>query len=165
MNLIELHDNAKKVSNWRGIGYSQNENWVLKSVIPYKGTKTLLFQATCHGETVDGIHVVNLQFNNIKYFDTPPENGDIKEIEYKGEKYYFVRPTLENDVLARCSCPDFYYTFAYWNWKNKCIFGGMPKPYKRKTKNRKPRNPEHLPGICKHIYQLQSYLRTHDYLG
>lgn len=165
MNLIELHENSKKVSNWRGDGYSQNANWILKTIIPYKGTNTLLFQATCNGETIEGIHVVNLQFNNVKYFDKPPEDGDVKEIEFKGEKYYFIRPTLESDVVCRCSCPDYYFTFAYYNWQHKINFGGKPKVYKRKTKTRPPRNPQHLPGICKHLFQFQSYLRTHDYLG
>jgi len=164
MNLITLHDNAEKLAKWRKFGYGQNGTWRLTQVIPYKGTKTLLCQAVCNGETVEAEHVSNIQFLNIKFFDEPPSDGEYGTVEYKEEKYYYVKPTLENDVKIRCSCPDFTYRSAYWAWKAKVIFGGMPKPYKRKTKGkRKPVNPLRIPFSCKHIHQMQALVRTEGY--
>jgi hypothetical protein len=164
MNLISLYDNAKRVSKSR-TNYGQNSNWNLKNVIPFEGTGTLLFQAECHGETVEAVHIVNMQFSGLKILSELPENADYKEIEYKGEIYYIERPTLHTEVTVRCSCPDFYFTFMWYNFKNKTLFGRMGKRYVRKTTTRPERNPLHIPGICKHLFQLQSYLRVHDYLG
>lgn len=169
MNLIELYDSAKQVSVSRS-NYGQNGNWELKGVVPFVGTKTLLFQLQCFGETVEAEHVVHIQFNNIKYFNEedltePPDGKTVKEIEYKGESYYLIPPTLKTNCTVRCSCPDYYFTFSYWNYKTKNQFGGPPKKYVRKTKTRPPRNPNHHPGICKHIFQAQAYLHTHGYLG
>jgi hypothetical protein len=163
MNLIELYDSTKSLS-MRRADYGQNSDWNLKAVIPFQGTKTLLFQAQCFGETVHGEHIVNIQFSGLKYVDEP-KDADVKEIEYKDEKYYVQRPTLHTNCTVRCSCPDFYFTWSYWNFKNKALFGNLPKKYVRKTTTRPERNPKHVPGICKHIFQLQSYLRVHDYLG
>lgn len=168
MNLVELLESSKKVANWRETGYGQNTNWVLKSVIPFVGTKTILFQAECFGQTVDATHVTQIQFSGITFFDTLPEDGEhenIKEIDYKGETYYYVKPDINTQCTVRCSCPDFVYRFAWYNFKHKALFGAMPKKYKRKTKTRPPVNPGHHPGMCKHIFQLQSYLRVHDYIN
>lgn len=164
MNLIELYDSTKKLS-MRRADYAQNTNWNLKNVVPFMGTKTLLFQAECFGETVNGIHVVNVQFSGLKILEELPENADYKKITYKDVDYYVERPTLETKCSVRCSCPDFYFTWAFYNHKNKALFGSLPKKYIRKTTTRPPRNPLKVPGICKHIFQLQSYLRVHDYLG
>lgn len=169
MNLIELHQSTKSVAGWRGEGYGQNQRWELKQCIPFQGTKTLLFQLQCFGETVAAEHVVNIQFSNIRYFleedlEEEPDGINVKEIEYKGQSYYLTPPTLETDVVVRCSCPDYYFTFSWWNFKNKAQFGGPPKKYVRKTTTRPPRNPGHHPGICKHVFQAQSYLHVHKYL-
>lgn len=166
MNLIELSDNNKRVANWREFGYGMNSNFTLKNVVPFQGMKTVLFSASCFGETVKAEHIVNIQFNKIKYVDELPkgkERENVKSYEYKGSTYYFIKPTLEDQVMLRCSCPDMEYTFTYWNYKNKAAFGGPPKAYKRKT-NRKPRNPDHLPGYCKHCSQFINYLQNEGWM-
>jgi hypothetical protein len=166
LNLIELHENNKRVAKWRGTGYSQNGNWTLQQAIPYVGTKTILYALSCHGETVEGIHYVYLQFTNVKFFNEKdvPENGDVRKIKYRGEDYWYILPTLESDVKLKCTCADYTYTFSFWNFKNKCQFGGPPKVYKKKT-NRKPRNPLKLPGFCKHVFQSQAFLHQEGLLN
>jgi len=165
MNLLELFDNAKKLAAWR-VNYAQNDGWNLTQLIPYVGTKTILAQGTCHGYTQENVkHVVDIQFQNIKFFDEPPEQGEYGTIEYKEENYYFIKPTLETDVKIRCSCNDFRFRSSWWAWKQKCIFGGPPKAYKRKTKNRPPVNKLKIPFLCKHLVSFQSYLHVHKYLA
>lgn len=165
MNLIELFESTKKLADWRGEGYGQNSSWNLKQVIPFVGTKTLLFQAECFGETVKGIHVVNFQFKNINFYEKEnlPKDKDIKEIEYKGDKYYFEKPSLTTECTYRCSCPDANYTWGWADFKAKVWFGNPPRKYVKKT-NRKPKNPDLIPGFCKHGFQLQSYLHVEGYL-
>ena len=164
MNLLELYDNTKKYKAWRGTGYSQNSNWILKNIVPFKGLKTLLIQAECFGQTVDAIHVVNIQFSGIDYRDEPVKNGDMYELEFKGQMYYFVRPTLKTECTVRCSCPDFVYRSSYACWIHKVLFGSKPKKYIKKT-NRKPVNPDNIPIICKHLFQTQSLLHTEGILA
>ena len=161
MNLIELYDNTKKLAAWRA-SYAQNQQWNLKNVIPFAGTHTLLFQATCFGETEHSEHVVNIQFSGVEYSEE--KHPDFKEIEYKEEKYWFKRPTLKSECTVRCSCSDFQFRWAWSNKKHKALFGSVPKKYKRKTTTRPPVNPDHIPGICKHVFQLQAYLKHHDYM-
>lgn len=164
MNLVELMDNAKKVADWRGTGYSQNQSWNLTNAIPYMGTKSILYQAKCFGQTEAVEHVVNFQFLGLRIYDKPIENTDMMKLTYKDIDYYCEWPTVHTEVKVRCSCSDWYHRSSYWCWKEKCIFGGKPKAYKRKTKNHKPVNPLKLPFICKHQWQLQAYLRTENYM-
>jgi hypothetical protein len=161
MNLIQLYDSTKKFAGWRQ-SYGQNSDWNLIAIVPFVGTKTLLFQAKCFGETVHGEHMVNIQFSGVNYSEEP--NSSYKEIEYKGEKYWYERPTLKSEVTVRCSCPDMTYRFAFANIKARCWFGGRPKKYIKKTK-RPPINPDNIAGMCKHLVGLQGYLHFHDYIS
>lgn len=62
------------------------------------------------------------------------------------------KPDLtKDDVQIRCTCPSFRFSYAYQDKQQKALFGRNFPPYHRKTKNRPPRNPRNLPGICKHI--------------
>lgn len=164
MNLVELLENAKKVADWRGTGYGQNQQWNLTNVVPYMGTNSILFQGTCYGETETVQHVVNFMFTKLRILEDPIENAEMLKLTYKDVDYYCEFPTVNSEVKVRCSCSDFQYRSAYWCWKDKCLFGSKPKAYKRKTKNRKPVNPLKLPFICKHQHQFQSYLRTEKYM-
>ena len=166
MNLVELMDETKKLASWRGEGYGQNNNWTIKSAIAFAGTKTFLCQGTCFGETVKASHVVAIQWSIVQYFeeDALPENGDVLTLNYKGEDYHLIRPTLHTECTVRCSCADFEYRLAPWNFKHKALFGSRPKKYVKKT-NRPPVNPGQYPGICKHIFQFQSLLHEKGYLA
>jgi len=164
MTLLELYESTKKFS-MRRADYAQNSNWVLRNVVPFKGTKTLLIQADCNGYTEKATHVVNIQFEGLNYVDEVPKNAEYKTLTYKDEEYHFSYPTVEDtNVKIRCSCSDFYYTWSYPDWKEKVLFGSKPKKYIRKTKTRPPRNPDQIPGMCKHIYQAISLLKVEDLL-
>lgn len=68
---------------------------------------------------------------------------------------------INGDTLFVENCADFFYTFAFYNAQvGHCLYGPVPKPYIRKTQNRPARNPQHLPGICKHIYHAWALLRN-----
>lgn len=68
--------------------------------------------------------------------------------------YYLTRPTFNNNILVRCSCPSFRHEFHWHDAKYKALIG--PKiPYTRVPgSNRPPKNPHEIPGICKHLIQL-----------
>lgn len=90
----------------------------------------------------------------------PIRIGDQKE-----NKEYFIAPISYNNtkVLVRCSCPDFRHTFAYYvKDQLKALAFGALAPYVRKTTTRPPRNPNHIPGLCKHLLALNNYLANNN---
>ena len=69
--------------------------------------------------------------------------------------------TIDVDGGKDCSsgvivhnCPNFYFMFGYWDKKNEVLSGPSQKKYVRKTKTRPEVNPQHLPGMCKHILRV-----------
>lgn len=165
MNIQQLIKNTKDLAGWRVEGYGQNANFTLTNILPMVGTKMLLFQSKCRGETVEAEHVQNLQYNQIKYHEEVPEEFEnIKTVEFRKEQYHYEKPDETNNVQIRCSCADFTYRSAYYAWKEKCLFGTKPKLYKRKTKTRPPANKLKIPILCKHLVQLTNYLQNEDYI-
>ena len=68
---------------------------------------------------------------------------------------------VNEDVLFVANCADYFYTWAYYNAKSgRCLYGPLPKTYIRKTQTRPPRNPLHVPGVCKHIFNAWAILRN-----
>jgi hypothetical protein len=67
-------------------------------------------------------------------------------------------PVNGTKVQCRCSCPDFYFTWWYWDNKNKALAGPAMRPYVRKTASWPVRNPLSTPGVCKHLKSLTKKL-------
>ena len=164
LSLVELFDSTKKLAAWRGTGYGQNQNWVLKNMVPYIGTKSLLFQAECMGETVAATHITNIMFSGVRYLEDDVENAEYKTLDFKGDTVRYAYPDLHTKCTTKCSCPDFKFRWEYADKKVKALFGNLSKKYIRKTKTRPPVNPEQIPGMCKHVWQLQSFLRVEGYI-
>lgn len=70
---------------------------------------------------------------------------------------YLSFPGVNNDVLVRCQCQDFYFMWQWWDRKNKSLLGPH-KNYVRKTDNRPPVNPDQAPGLCKHLLGMTNLL-------
>ena len=91
---------------------------------------------------------------------------DIKEVENE-DVYCLTNPEFGNfcvqvgeDGVVEANCADFFFTFAWYNYHNAhCLYGPAPRPYQKKT-NRPPRNPQGIPGVCKHIYNAWEILRN-----
>ena len=88
------------------------------------------------------------------------------EVTYKGHTYYIEKPSLSKTTIrVRCSCKDFYFSFALWDYMQRAIVGPKPKKYTRKTPSpeqggRAYRNPRKIPGLCKHIFNALRYLKS-----
>lgn len=120
-------------------------------LVPYKGTKALYIKGLARNTESKKKYDTQLFFSGIEY-----ENEDTDSnvtFTASDENVYHMKPIDlgANDVRTRCNCLDYYHRFAYYNYNDGSIFGKKPKPYIRKTTNRPPVNPEHVPGICKHI--------------
>ena len=62
------------------------------------------------------------------------------------------------------NCANYYYCFSYANTVRGCSYGARFAPYVRKTPLSDPRyppkNPNNIPGVCKHLILLQHLLPT-----
>ena len=124
---------------------------------PLMGNKTLTVKAEALGKK---LYPLTITFYNVDY-----------SWEKDGEHPLMVRPELGktaymspvsesgNPVQLRCQCPDFRHTYAHWDRKEKALSGSPFPFYQRKTENRPERNPQHRPGVCKHLVGLFERLR------
>lgn len=66
---------------------------------------------------------------------------------------HFIQPINLDvvDVKVNCTCLDFRFRFAMWNYEKESLIGEKPAPYKRKTETHPSANPTHSPGVCKHL--------------
>lgn len=87
--------------------------------------------------------------------DVTPFQIDMGHGNYK----FIAQLSGDDPVMLRCSCPDYRHSFSWENYDVKSL-QGKRIPYNRVPgSNRPPRNPDHIPGICKHlravIFELQ----------
>ena len=89
------------------------------------------------------------------------EGGNTSSFQTPDGQEYVIVPAEYNssEVRVSCSCLDFYYRFAVWNSKDSSLLGNPPPPYVNKTDGGKPRNPNQVPGMCKHLMALADDLR------
>ena len=146
---------------WETIEFTSGQNKGQNVIVPYVGTKTLLISLRAWGVTQSALHAVTLLFHDVDIQTTNPNDRNYFQIQYNGQMYWIHKlDRRRNPLTARCSCKDFIFTWAWYNYYNAhCLYGPPPKPYKKKT-NRKPRNPHGMPGICKHVYNAWAYLRN-----
>jgi hypothetical protein len=137
----------------------------LRNIVPYVGTKSTLFQLLHVGVTLPWMtYQVDIMASDVQFFQDKseaPVGTRLVEIKYQDLSVLMAPLDLrKNRVRVRCACPDFYFTFAYYNYMKGAIFGSKPKQYVRKTiwnptappgqRGYPPRNPGQHPGMCKH---------------
>lgn len=164
----KLAKNATRLKpKTRGANYPYVPKFELLGVVPFKGTNSCLVKLQAWGVTQNSLHQVTLLFNDCEILTGEHEElslWDYFKLEYKGETYYVKKfHALRNPLTARCTCKDFYFTWSYWDLKAGCLYGPIPKPYKRKTTWMPERNPLHIPGCCKHIYRAWDYLKRQGF--
>ena len=101
-----------------------------------------------------------IMFLQVEYEDEDsPQNITFKAMD--GDEYH-IQPILltESNCKVSCSCMDFYWRFAMFNFSDDSLIGNKPPPYQRRTENRPPANPAKIPGVCKHIIKLVDKLKT-----
>lgn len=84
-------------------------------------------------------------------------------INIQGDTYWFSIPTFESRVSMSCMCQDFTFTWEKELFDVGSLIGRW-RPYQRKTQTYPPRNPKHVPGVCKHIWTLMRQLSANDLL-
>ena len=111
------------------------------------------------GKTYDAA----IMFDKVDYEDEDT-NANITFTASDGEEYHINKLKARgNEVKVKCTCMDFYYRFALWNFNDGSLYGKKPPPY-RKTTDRPPVNPQRTPGLCKHLMKLATALHQSNML-
>lgn len=154
-----LWTSTRKVSPSRS-SYASSKSRQVTNVIPYVAQKSMLVQMEHQGMTESALHQVNMMFSGLDIRSTNPGSVLYNRVVYRGQEYWIEKPDMgKTPLVVRCSCHDFYFTFAYWNWMSKAIFGPKPRPYRPKS-HRPSRNPGHYPGMCKHLVNSLLLMQT-----
>lgn len=128
----------------------------LYNIIPNVSAGIITFEFRVKSQTkINEGYNVRLQFFNVKMADKPTSSSCVKiQDKYTGKPLYFEKINLfKQPVRVRCGCQDFRFRFAWEDRDVQALWGGPPKRYTRKPgSTRPPVNPEHFPGICKHIH-------------
>lgn len=134
------------------------------NIVPYTQTGELLVKAVTKNNDGGKTYDTQMLFDGVKFEnEDTPEN--ITFTASDGEQYHIVPITATgNEVKVRCNCLDFYYRFALWNFNDGSLYGKKPAPYRRKTDNYPPVNPQQTPGLCKHLMKLADALTQSNIL-
>lgn len=132
-----------QVSQIKYTPFKQNQNLKISAVVRSGGK----------------IYDTDILFDDVVFEDEDAETN----ITFTGsdnEQYHAQPISLkDHEVKVKCSCLDFHYRFAIWNFNDDSLYGNPPPPYRRKTTTRPPVNPTQTPGVCKHILKLMKALQ------
>jgi hypothetical protein len=124
---------------------------------PLMGNKTLTVKGEAMGTK---LYPLTATFYNVDYsWEKDPEHPLVVRPELGRVGYMKPIGSTENPAQVRCKCPDFRHTYAHWDKEQRALSGPRFPAYQRKTTWMPERNPEHKPGVCKHIMGLFERLR------
>lgn len=120
-------------------------------------TKQLYIYGEALPLTGDKLYKLIIVFDGITSSDIPDKTHKLIYRPEHNPPIYLSKPNMHTNVRVRCSCPDYYFSFEYYNKQKKALIGPH-KDYVRKTTWYPPRNPQHLPGMCKHTLVMLNKL-------
>lgn len=134
---------------------------------PFVGVGILSIRVQVQGVSEKKLYKIIVTIQGVKFSPVKTKNHTVKiKLDNQGGKPRFVwmRPlTTRNKMQIRCGCLDFYFTFAWWAWEQRALYGRKPRKYTRKTppppKGYPFRNPFKTPGLCKHLLAAYTKLR------
>lgn len=145
-----LVDLTKRFDKGKRLADSSTVRIVKIGLEPYVGTKFLRIHSITDNNHEQVIDCYAISFDNRATEESPFKVSSGNKIIYASKIDYDTTP-----VAVICSCNDYRFTFAYWN-KNRlnALTYGKLKAYQRKTLDRPSRNPDEIPGLCKHLLRL-----------
>lgn len=130
-------------------------NAIEYTYVPFE--RRLYIYADIKGETRN--YYTNIVFFNVR----SASRGKIVDTDV-GDRVKIAKMNTRKRVQVRCSCPDYRWTFAYPNGLKGSLHGKPFPPY-TPTGMREPRNPEQIPGLCKHLLRLVATLKRKGFLA
>ena len=106
-----------------------------------------------------------VQFVNEDEYNQANETGEnIFNMTSSGGTDFYIQyePAATVDVRVRCTCEDFRWRFAAYNYSDGSLQGDPPDTYVKKT-DRPSVNPADTPGVCKHLIKLKKELERENF--
>lgn len=117
---------------------------------------TALFKAQVPGSKGDN-YESKILFHRVSYKPIPL-SGQLTFADYvvsdpkTGRKYILDKLGMKDmDVKVSCTCPDFQHRFSKYNADHGALIG--------KPEDNYGRNPNEVPGMCKHLFKTVEYLK------
>lgn len=155
-NTVSAFPNTQKRQNSTDTVKIEHLDW-----IPFQGVKTLFIKATVNNEGKKSESII--LFKNVKY-EAKRTKKALPIIGSNGKTFFIEQLSKDTaDVLVRCSCKDFYWTFLHFNSEEKSLYGRDRKKYEA-TYRPDSRNPTHSPGLCKHLIKMANVLKKSNLL-
>lgn len=106
------------------------------------------------------IYDTTIQFLKVKY--NPPEGTDKVTFIANEQSYDIATINInQTDCKVRCTCLDFRFRFALYNFSDGSLYGSKPPAYQGKSDSpRGPANATKTPGVCKHIITFVNELHN-----
>lgn len=90
-------------------------------------------------------------FNGVKSSPKRTRQHTLKYIDIDGSVIWIERPNMNHNILTRDTCEDFRFMW-HWELADRRALLGPRIPYTPVPgSNRPPKNPDEIPGICKHV--------------
>jgi len=122
------------------------------------GVGTLLVRAVAVSDSEPGLrYQPTLMFSEVSWSEHPDPDHTVQVLDARTGRVWYMAPLSwrHQPVSVRGTCPDFVHTWAWpLHQRLQALWLGRPRPYQRKTTTRPPRNPEEVPGMCKHLLAL-----------
>jgi hypothetical protein len=105
----------------------------------------------------------NLEYISEERYQEMQETGENAfELTSSDGTAFYVQKSENVDVKVRCTCEDFRWRFAPYNYSDNSLYGEPPEAYAKKT-DRPSVNPNNTPGVCKHIMKLKNELEREEF--
>jgi len=131
----------------------------LLAVTPVQRTNQILVRGQARGTAEQRLYELLIMFSGASFSETKDKDHPLKISLGSGAYIYMAKLSGSNTkVQVRCTCKDYYFMWQWWNKQESALFGGKFPTYKRKTDNYPERNPDHVPGVCKHVIGLSEKL-------
>ena len=116
---------------------------------PFLGMKTLLVRGTAKNMENQKEYDTLVLIKGVRYLEK--ETARSVPLAASGRRYILERTSAgSNEVLVRCSCPDFFWRFNHYNSEDASLYGRKRRRYESKG-NGIVANPNEAPGMCKHL--------------
>lgn len=154
MTMQELKQTTERAFPDSGRDEAQNLRVDSMQYIPTSGgviAKGKVVNTNKGSEYHTTVFIEDVEYTN----ENDPEKIEMNGAD--GTKHY-IKPidATAVDVKVNCTCMDFHYRFALWNYNKDSLYGEKPEPYQRKTTTRPAANPTQSAGVCKHLYKTFS---------
>jgi hypothetical protein len=104
-----------------------------------------------------------VEFHDVELQRTKDASHKVLVKTQSGKDGYIKKLSQDHIVSVRCACQDYRFTWARAN-SYVGSFAGRDFPPVVVQGLRKPRNPDNIPGVCKHLLGVFRQLKTDGYI-